>query len=100
MSLEESPDRLLLVMIRSLSLDGGDPELKADILEHLLGRYPVLEFKNINVCQFKKENCPAEERIHPGVTTPLSLTGTVLVGNRPSWLIISGLSIHSIEPES
>jgi len=35
----EIPHHLLLVMVHSLEVDGGDPKLKSDILQHLLGMF-------------------------------------------------------------
>jgi len=35
----EIPHHLLLVMVHSLVVDGGDPKLKSDILQHLLGMF-------------------------------------------------------------
>lgn len=40
----EIPNHLLLVMIRSLTLD-GDPELKKDVLQHLLGMFIFVDLK-------------------------------------------------------
>lgn len=33
----EIPHHLALVMVHSLMIDGGDPKLKNDVLQHLLG---------------------------------------------------------------
>lgn len=40
----EIPNHLLLVMIRSLTLD-GDPELKKDVLQHLLRMFIFVDLK-------------------------------------------------------
>lgn len=39
------PSRLLTVMVHSLMLDNSDPELKKDVLQHLLGKCFRLLFK-------------------------------------------------------
>jgi len=35
----EIPHHLLLVMVHSLTVDGGDPKLKSDFLQYLLCKY-------------------------------------------------------------
>lgn len=51
----EIPHHLLLVMVHSLVADGGDPKLKNDILQHLLGMFGFL-FEFLNKICFKNFN--------------------------------------------
>lgn len=44
----EIPHHLALVMVHSLMIDGGDPKLKNDVLQHLLGTCGFVKVFNEN----------------------------------------------------